>query len=287
MRRGSNGKILLKDESDARNEAATGGMRSMKSAGIVSIAVAVTAVTAFATLATGLDRLALWQVVRACVADYKLTGAPFPCLEVDLSAGEEGGDVVLRPPLSHDTILAPTRKIVGIEDPFLQSPEAPNYFDAAWRARSFLRGPDGREPERDAIALVVNSAVTRGQDQLHIHMGCLVPDARRALAAAAPGVPAGEWTRIGAVVPHTVFWGTRIRGTDLSESYPFQLVAAALPDEVRNRQDLMIMVAGVRVESYDEFLILASYGGVPGAWYPVGAENLLDSKCPAGGRLAG
>ena len=116
----------------------------MKSAGIVSIAAAVTAVTAFATLATGLDRLALWQVVRACVADYKLTGAPFPCLEVDLSAGEERGDVVLRPPLLHDTILAPTRKIVGIEDPFLQSPEAPNYFDAAWRARSFLKGPDGQ-----------------------------------------------------------------------------------------------------------------------------------------------
>lgn len=258
----------------------------MKSAGIVSIAAAVTAVTAFATLATGLDRLALWQVVRACVADYKLTGAPFPCLEVDLSAGEERGDVVLRPPLLHDTILAPTRKIVGIEDPFLQSPEAPNYFDAAWRARSFLKGPDGRAPEPDAVALIVNSAVVRGQDQLHIHLGCLVPGARRALAAAAPGVPLGEWTRIGAVIPHTVFWGTRIRGTDLPESYPFQRVAAALPDAVANRRDLMIMVAGVRVEGDDQFLILASYGGVPGAWYPVGAENLLDPKCPAGAPLA-
>jgi CDP-diacylglycerol pyrophosphatase len=90
--------------------------------------------------------------------------------EVDLSGGEERGNVVLRPPLSGDTILAPTRRITGIEDPFLQSPGAPNYFDAAWRARTFLKGADGQAPDRDAIALVVNPAAVRGQDQLHIHV---------------------------------------------------------------------------------------------------------------------
>ena len=91
--------------------------------------------------------MVLWQVVRACVADYKLTGTPFPCLEVDLSGGEERGTVVLRPPLLEDTVLAPTRLITGIEDPFLRSPEAPNYFDAAWRARTFLKDEDGQAPE--------------------------------------------------------------------------------------------------------------------------------------------
>ena len=91
--------------------------------------------TAFAAFAAGLHREALWQVVRACVADFKLTTAPFPCLAVNLSGGEERGYVVLRPPLMHDLILSPTRRIVGIEDPFLQLPDAPAYFDAAWRAR--------------------------------------------------------------------------------------------------------------------------------------------------------
>ena len=179
--------------------------RGIKTARILLAVAGLTAVTAFATFAIGLDRLALWQVVRACVADFKLTGAPFPCLKVDLSGGEARGDVVLRSLLAHDMILAPTRKIAGIEDPFLQSTDAPNYFDAAWRARSFLEGADGRAPEREAIALVVNSAVVRIQDQLHIHVGCLVPSARRALAAAAPEVPIGEWARIGAVIPHTTF----------------------------------------------------------------------------------
>jgi CDP-diacylglycerol pyrophosphatase len=259
----------------------------MKKASILLIAAGFTAVTAFATFATGLDRLALLPVIQACVADFKLTGAPFPCLKVDLADGEERGDVVLRPPLLHDLILAPTRKIVGIEDPFLQSAEAPNYLDAAWRARSFLKGADGQAPERDAVGLVVNSAVVRAQDQLHIHVGCLLPSVRRALAAAAPELPIGEWARIDVGVPHTAFWGTRVQAADLSDVEPFRLAAEALANKVRDRRILMIMVAAVRVDSQDEFLILASYAGAPRAWWPVGAADLLDTSCPAGPSLAG
>jgi hypothetical protein len=40
--------------------------------------------TAFVAFAAGLHRQALWQVVRACVADFKLTTAPYPCLAVNL-----------------------------------------------------------------------------------------------------------------------------------------------------------------------------------------------------------
>ncbi len=257
----------------------------MKRALILSVAAALTATTAFATFAIGLDRMALWQVVRACVADFKLTGSPFPCLAVDLSGGEERGSVVIRPPLLQDLILAPTRMIVGIEDPFLQSPGAPNYFDAAWRARSFLKGADGQAPDREAVALVANSAFVRTQDQLHIHVGCLFPSAQSALAAAAPAVPIGEWTRIGAVVPHQVFWATRIR--ELSDVEPFPLAVEALADKVRDRGQLMVAVAGVRVEGEDQFLILASYVGAPHAWWPVGADDLFDRDCTAGAHVAG
>ena len=261
--------------------------RGMKTMWILSVVAGLAAPTAFATFAIGLDRMALWQVVCACVADFKLSGTPFPCLEVDLSGGDERGAVVLRSPVSDDTILAPTRRITGIEDPFLQSPGAPNYFDAAWRARTFLKGADGQAPERDAIALIVNSAVARGQDQLHIHVGCLLPYARRVLAAAAPKVPMGEWAPIGAVIPHSMFWGFRIRETDLPNVDPFRLAAEAVAGKTRGPGDLTIVVAGVRVESDDEFLILASYAKAPHAWWPVGSGDLLDSACPAGRRLAG
>ena len=194
--------------------------RRMKTVWILSVVAVLTVSAAFAAYAMELHRgSALWQVVRACVADYKLTGMPFPCLKVDLAGGDERGNVVLRAPLLDDTILAATRRITGIEDPFLQSPEAPKIISRRrMRARTFLqgRGRTGR-PERDAVALFVNSAMVRTQDQLHIHVGCLFPYARRSLAAAAPKVPMGQWAQIGPVVPHTMFWAYRIPGTDLFE----------------------------------------------------------------------
>ncbi len=102
---------------------------------------------------------------------------------------------------------------------------------------------------------------------------------------AAPKVKIREWARIGAVVPHTTFWGMRIR--DLSDVEPFRLAAEALDDKVKNRGDLMIMVAGVRVEGDDEFLILSSYAGAPGAWWPVGDDDLINPNCPTKPRLFG
>ncbi len=187
----------------------------------------------------------------------------------------------LRAPLFNDLIVVPTRKIVGVEDPFLQSPDAPNYFDAAWRSRSFLEAAGRAVAERDQVALVVNSAVARGQDQLHIHVGCVRLVARRALAAAAPAMPLGQWTPIGAVLPNTAFWGVRVRGTDLAGVEPFRLAAAGLGDRVKNRAVLTIIVAGARVEGDDEFLILASYAGAPHAWRPVVSDDLLDPACSA------
>ena len=247
-----------------------------------AVILLVIAMTALATSAIGLDRLALWPVVQACVADFKLTGAPFPCLEVDLSNGDERGYVVLRSPLLNDLIVAPTRQIIGIEDPFLLSAGATNYFNAAWRARSFLKAADGGAPERDEIALVANSAAVRTQDQLHIHVVCLDLPAKRMLATAAPNVPIGKWARIGAVVPRTVFWGMRIRGTDLSDVEPFRLAIEAITGKIIPPGNLAIAAAGVRVEGDDQFLILASYADATGRWSALGSSAMLDWRCPAG-----
>ncbi len=277
-------KLRKSIQSDAEDEGVT---RSKKTIWILAAVAVITVSAAFAAYAMELHRTALWQVVRACVADYKLTGAPFPCLEVNVSGGEDRGNVVLRPPLSDDTVVAPTRRIIGIEDPFLRSPEAPNYFDAAWSARTFLKAADGQAPERDAIALFVNSAVVRTQDQLHIHVGCLIPYARRTIAAAAPRVPIGEWAQIGPVVPHTMFWGYRIPGTDLANVNPFQLAAEALAGKTDSPGDVTIVVVGVRVDNDDQFLILTSYAKAPHAWWPVGADNLLGSCRSAGPPRAG
>ena len=181
----------------------------------------------------------------------------------------------------------PTRKIIGVEDPFLYSLEAPNYFDAAWRARTFLDGADGKPPERDRVALAVNSRVARNQDQPHIHIGCLVPSARNAVQAIAPKLRIGEWTQVGPVVPHSMFWGLRIMGADLAAVQPFRLAADYLADKARSRADIMIVVAGARVAGDDEFLILATYAHAPHSWWVFGAEDLLDPSCSTASDLPG
>jgi CDP-diacylglycerol pyrophosphatase len=249
---------------------------------IVCLACALAAgvLTALATWAFALDRRVLRQVIRACVADAKVTGAPFPCLKVDLTGGEEQGYVVLAPPFLRDMILAPTRKIVGVEDPFLQSAEAPNYFEAAWRARAFLVDGAGKPPERDRIALAVNPGILRIQDQLHIHLGCLIPAADRTVRSIAPKLSLGEWMWVGPVIPHTSFWAYRLREADLAHLSPFRLAADYFGDKVRSRGDLMILLSAVRVADDDEFLILASYVHAPRSWWPVGAEDLLSAACP-------
>jgi hypothetical protein len=92
---------------------------------------------------------------------------------------------------------------------------------------------------------------------------------------------------IGPVVPHTMFWGYRIRETDLPNVNPFQLAAEALAGKTKDPGDLTVVVAGVRVESDDQFLILASYAKAPHAWWPVGDGNLLGDCSLAGPRRAG
>ena len=89
----------------------------------------------------------------------------------------------------------------------------------------------------------------------------------------------GEWAQIGPVVPHTMFWAYRIRGTDLANVNPFRLAAEDLAGKTNGPGDLTIAVAGVRVDSDDEFLILASYAKAPHAWWPVGDDDLLESSC--------
>jgi hypothetical protein len=169
--------------------------------------------------------------------------------------------------------LAPTRKIVGVEDPYLQSSAAPNYFADAWEAWLNLNGERGRSPDL-GFALVVNSALARSQDQLHIHMGCLAPSARSALDAAAPRLAIGEWSPIGPLVPHQPFWAFRTGTADLGRLDPFRLAAEGFADKVRNLALLTVVVASARIAGADEFVVLASYAGAPHAWWPARALSL-------------
>jgi CDP-diacylglycerol diphosphatase len=111
---------------------------------------------------------ALWRVVHdLCVPDRRLLSLSAPCMKVSLAQGWAVVKDVRNP--TH-LLLVPTRRIIGIESPFLTTPDAPNYWAFAWNARPLFERLLGRPAPREDIGLVVNSRFGRTQDQLHIHM---------------------------------------------------------------------------------------------------------------------
>ena len=135
----------------------------------------------------------------------------------------------------------------------------------------------------------MNSAVVRTRDQLHIHVGCLVPYARATLAAAAPKVPMVNGRRSGRYVSHTMFLAYRIPDGRArpGERQPVPLAAEVVAGKTKDPGDLTVVVVGVRVDSEDQFLTPCSPRQGSHAWWPVGADNLLGDCRFAGPRRAG
>ncbi len=123
--------------------------------------------------------------------------------------------------------------------------------------------------------MMVNSALTRSQDQLHIHLGCLLPAMNHRLPNLASGLPIGVWTRVGGLIPGSVLWALRTGRHDLAGVEPFRLAAEGLGDKIRDRAQLMIFVTAVRLAN-EELLILASDANASASSYQVTAEDVID-----------
>ena len=232
------------------------------------VAVALLGSAAFAYGANLASRLALWQIVGLCAIDKETTGSPFPCLEVNLAQGRARGFAVLRPPIgSPDTILTPTARIVGLEDPRLQAAEAPNYFALAWDERRWLEGA-----AEDRLALAVNSRLSRSQDQLHIHMGCIASDFAEHLANDALGPKTATWFRAPDLAPGLELWTYRSGAKDLAGLAPFRLLKDLVGDPGAMRRTTLGTILWKR-----EFVVIALRSR-PGGWYAA-AEDVLDAKC--------
>ena len=240
-------------------------------------ATALLAAASFPSLVEGSTRSALRDVVRMCVANYSLTGNAFPCLSVALEGNAAKGWVVLRPPVGPpDTILVPTLSIVGAEDPWLQNPEATNYFAAAWNARRALEDDDGVPLTAGDGAVAVNSRFARTQDQLHLHIGCLAPSVRGHLQQVAARLTAGAWTRVDRVLPGgREIWLLRTGSTDAAAVQPFQRVAEIAADG-QKMERMLIALATAPVEDRNEFFVIAART-IPGVG--PNAEDMVRPRC--------
>ncbi len=210
----------------------------------LSAALVVLVVSATAGANTG-GRGLLWRVVQTCMANHYVTGAAFPCLQVETINGALNGYAVLRAPLE-DThvILTPTVRTIGVEASRLRASDAPNYFQDAWSARHFVTDGLTRQPARDDLAMAVNSRPGRSQDQLHIHVDCIRPVVKQSLRRQMASLHTQGWTQVS-VSPHAPrYWALAIDQGDLTGINIFSLVADGLKISPDRMDDMTIVVAG-------------------------------------------
>ncbi|KAA0085898.1 CDP-diacylglycerol diphosphatase [Mycolicibacterium sp. P9-64] len=234
--------------------------RGVRAAAILAAAVLATLPTAGISGAQG-DPNALWTIVNGqCVPDQLQYDNPAPCAQVDLSAGQENGYTVLKDlvgPLQF--LLIPTGRITGIESPQILAPDAPNYFGAAWHARSFVEENAGRTLPRDWMSLAINSAQARTQTQLHIHVDCLRADVHEALVQHSSAV-GPQWAEFPVPLAGRRYDAVAVDGEDLDAVNPFALLADGIPGARADMGNQTLVVAGaVRADGAPGFVVLADH----------------------------
>jgi CDP-diacylglycerol pyrophosphatase len=219
---------------------------------------------------------ALWRVVHGlCLRDVAISGLPAPCLAVNR---EQGYAVVPDPRARTEVLLVPTIRIGGIESPEILAPEAVNYWQAAWDARRYVERRAGGSIPRDKIGLAINSAYSRSQNQLHIHVDCVRPDVRRALMDNEAAIGAA-WTRLPVPLAGRWYRVRRLAGQDLGQRNPFQLLARGDPTAGRRMpQETLAVIGAIFADGSPGFYLLS--GHVDLLQGDTGfAESLLDHGC--------
>jgi CDP-diacylglycerol pyrophosphatase len=226
------------------------------------------------------NRSGLWVVVHdICLPAYQGIGVAFPCAEVNVANGLDRGFAVLQTPSSAaHVIVVPTTRISGIENPALLRENAPNYWEAAWDARRFVEEGAGRRLSRDKIGMVINSAASRSQDQLHIHVACIAPAVADFLRRHQAEIHRA-WSFLSSPLLGHRFAAMKVETDSLAHVNPFKLLARGLPSGKFSMGSQTLAAIGATFGAgRTGFYLLANDSGASPKNI-VSAEALLDHKC--------
>ena len=223
------------------------------------------------------DRMALWTIVHGACAPHAEAGqGPAPCERIDLTHGEEAGAALLKDLVGRAQFLAiPTRRVTGIEDPFLLDPAAPDYFAFAWSARDAVAARLGVPLPREATAIALNSQFARSQDQFHLHLDCLDAGVAAALAEA-EGAIDETWRPMAAPLKGRIYWARRVLGDDLAGVRPLNLLAEGVPGAKAQMGQETLAAVGASFAGAPGFILLADRGELGAGGH---AEDLQDHNC--------
>ena len=226
------------------------------------------------------SRNGLWMVVHdICLPAYRDIGVAFPCTEVNIADGPDRGFAVLRTPSAPaHIIVVPTAPISGIESPALLSEHVPNYWEAAWGARRFVEEAARRQLPRDNMAMAINSAAGRSQDQLHIHVSCIAPALAEFLRRHEPEIRE-TWSPLGAPLLGHRFLAMKVETENLAGADPFKLLARGLPASKSSMGRHMLAVTGATFHNGRSGFYLLTNDPRPLSDGIVNAEALLDANC--------
>ena len=117
----------------------------------------------------------LWHIVQTCVAASTANPLLAPCLQVtpETVLMRDRHGVLQR-------LLLPTQRITGIEDARIASPNAPDYWTAAWQGRPL-------NIDASRLSITINGPGGRTQNQLHLHVSCTRLDVLRQVRDMAEG----------------------------------------------------------------------------------------------------
>jgi CDP-diacylglycerol pyrophosphatase len=214
----------------------------------------------------------LWHIVHdKCVAHEERFGTPLPCASVK----QDAGYAILKDRRGIGQFLViPTARVSGIEDPAILAPNAPNYWEPAWKATLLVDAMVDRPLPRDALSLAINSAHNRSQNQLHIHVDCLKAEVRDLLRM--HGGEIGEtWAHLSVPIGGHNYRAMRIQTLTQPGSTPFQ-VLSRLPDARADMASESLAVVGATfADGKNGFYLLETRVGP--------AEELQDHECALAG----
>lgn len=208
----------------------------------------------------------LWSLAQCCSKNLQS--------DADCRAYDAADDYIIlkdnspRKPAAY--LIIPTIRVTGIEDKQIFSPPVAEFWQYAWEQAQYLV----EEPAAN-IALAINSAHGRTQNQLHIHVACVLPAVARTLAENAGKIGSDPARAAELVLPpaNHSYRVIKVSGALAGVNSPFNLVAA-MPGAAGDMGAQSIAVAGTATPGTYYVLDTVARGANPGF-----AEELLDQTC--------
>ena len=223
------------------------------------------------------DRMALWNIVHGqCVPHVQAGQGPAPCVSVDLSGGEDHGVALLKDLHGVAQMLAiPTRRVTGIEDPFVLTPEAPNYFAYAWSQLPAMEAKLGRPLPRASVGVAINSMFSRSQDQLHLHLDCLDREVAAQIADYGPSFDE-TFRPMTVALKGRHYWARRIDYGDLAAASPFQRLAEGIEGARLDMGLWTLALVGADFSGRPGYVLLADHAELTAGGH---SEDIMDHDC--------